>query len=63
MNIKKIAIENIRELLEKEQNRLRVKIFANKSDFRRLEEKQTIMKRELAEIGTLIRSIEPKNRD
>jgi len=57
MNIKKKVVENIEEMIVKEQNRLRGEIRANRYKFKGLEQSQTIMKRQLAELENLRWSI------
>lgn len=46
--------------MEKEQNQIRATLRSNRWQFRDLAHKQTLLKRELAAIGGIIKSMEPK---
>lgn len=57
MNIKKLVIERITNLLQNEYNNINHKIFENKWKFKKLEEEQTILKRERAKLQQLINDV------
>lgn len=59
MNIKKSVWLNVRNKLTKEQDVLRVKLMMNKYTMKKLIKEQTTMKREIALMGKLIKSMGP----
>lgn len=57
MNIKKMVIERITSVLQIEYNSINRKIFDNRWKFKKLEEEQTILKRERAKLQQLINDV------
>ena len=55
MHIKKQVIENIKSFLENKQRNIRMKLRSNIYELRRIEKEQTILKREIAKYGELLR--------
>lgn len=57
MNMKKQVLDSIKARLESEQRKIRMDIERGKRDIAELTEMQTVRKRELAEISSIINSL------
>ena len=58
MNLKKQVVERIKKKLEDEQRKLKMKAETNAYQINNLAEENTVIKREVAKIGDLIKSLE-----
>ncbi len=58
MNIKSTAIANVKSKLISEQNKNKRKLNYNKHEMKKLVDEQTILKREIAEFGQLVRELD-----
>jgi uncharacterized protein YeeX (DUF496 family) len=59
MNVKKEVIERIKSKLIDEMRDCDRKIYRNKYKFKELVEEQTILKREMAKLSEIIKSLSP----
>jgi len=62
MNLKKIAIEQLRNNLESQRQELDSQIYHNRWEFKKLREDQTILKRKRAELGKIISLLDKKEK-
>ena len=58
MNVKKEVFERVKQMLTNERNKCLSKIRNNKWEFEKLTNEQTVLKRELAKIDEMIRSLQ-----
>lgn len=59
-NAREQAIDNVILHLEKKLGEVNSKIFTNRFQFKKLTDEQTVLKRERAELGQLIRDLHKK---
>jgi hypothetical protein len=62
MNIKKEVIENVRQFITNRQSDIVVKLRRNIYDMSNLVRQQTVLKREIARYGAILKDLEPKKK-